>query len=75
MRKYLVYSQFWSIGVYHAIDEQGARDLCAQDAGYKDEKHMNERLDKNWDLFSKDVTNDLDYENHKPDVNFSLMFK
>ena len=60
MNKFLIYSQFFTIGVYRAIDEQSAKDLCAQDAGYRDEKHMNERLDKNWDLFIKDVTNDND---------------
>ena len=60
MRKFLIYSQFCTIGVYHAIDEQNAKDLCAQDAGYKDERDMTQRLDENWDLFIKDVTNDND---------------
>ena len=60
MRKFLIYSDFFSIGVYHAIDEQSAKDLCAQDAGYRDEKDMTDRLDEDWNLFIKDVTNDND---------------
>ena len=31
-------------GVYEAADEQAARDLCAQDAGYKGEADMVARL-------------------------------
>jgi len=56
MRKFLIYSQFCTIGVYHAIDEQQAKDLCAQDAGYKDAKNMTDRLNEDWNLFIKDVT-------------------
>jgi len=54
VRKFLIYSDFFSIGVYHAIDEQSAKDLCAQDAGYRDAKDMTERLE-NWDLFIKEL--------------------
>jgi len=60
MRKFLIYSDFFSIGVYHAIDEQSAKDLCAQDAGYRDEEDMTMRLDGDWDLFIRDVTDDND---------------
>ena len=60
MRKFLIYSHFFTIGVYHAIDEQHAKDLCAQDAGYRNAKNMTDRLDGDWDLLIKDVTNDND---------------
>ena len=55
MRKFLIYSQFCTIVVYHAIDEQNAKDLCSQDAGYRDAKNMTERLDGSWDLFIKEL--------------------
>jgi len=60
MKKYLIYTRFYLIGVYCAIDEQSAKDLCAQDAGYRDEKHMNDRLEKNWDLLVKELDINLE---------------
>ena len=66
MRKFLIYSQFCTIGVYHAIDEQSAKNLCAQDAGYRDEKDMNERLNEDWNLFIKDVTTSSNNLKGKP---------
>lgn len=33
-------------GTYEAADEQGARDACAQDAGYKSEADMVEQTER-----------------------------
>ena len=40
-------------GVYEADDEQGARDACAQDAGYKSEADMEKRLERASDLVAR----------------------
>lgn len=43
-------------GVYEADDEQGARDACAQDAGYKSEADMVARLERKSELEAVAVT-------------------
>jgi hypothetical protein len=45
MKKYLIYSAFYEIGVYEAATEQEAKDLCAIDAGYLSEQDMLSRLE------------------------------
>ena len=42
-------------GVYEADDEQGARDACAVDAGYKNEADMIARLGQPSELEAKEV--------------------
>lgn len=44
MTKYIVAANGTQFGTYEADSEQGARDLCAQDAGYKSEADMAEQL-------------------------------
>lgn len=44
MTKYIVSANGTEFGTYDANSEQEARDLCAQDAGYKSEADMIERL-------------------------------
>lgn len=46
MKKYQVSANGTIFGVYAAEDDQGARDACAQDAGYADEKDMEARLEQ-----------------------------
>jgi hypothetical protein len=53
MKKYLIYSAFYEIGVYEAATEQEARDLCAIDAGYLSEQDMVSRLEHPSDLLVK----------------------
>lgn len=43
MAKYIVSANGTEFGTYEANSEQEARDLCAQDAGYKSEADMVER--------------------------------
>ena len=42
-------------GIYEARDSQEARDLCAQDAGYKDEADMVYRLERPSELWARVV--------------------
>lgn len=44
MAKYTVTANGAEFGTYEASSEQEARDLCAQDAGYKSEADMVEQL-------------------------------
>lgn len=37
-------------GVYEAADAQGARDMCAKDAGYKSEADMVAQLERSSEL-------------------------
>lgn len=39
-KSFLVSAHGQIFGVYEATSEQQAKDLCAADAGYKDEKNM-----------------------------------
>lgn len=42
--KFQVFANGVFFGSYYATDAQGARDLCAQDAGYADEADMVKQL-------------------------------
>lgn len=42
-------------GTYEAATKQEACDMCAQDAGYKDEADMVARLDRPSDLIAEEV--------------------
>lgn len=42
-------------GTYEASSEQEARDLCAQDAGYKDEADMVKQLEQDSELEAVEV--------------------
>ncbi len=55
MTRYLVSSEWIDFGVYEADSEQQARDLCAQDAGYRSEADMVERLERPSELVAKAV--------------------
>jgi hypothetical protein len=55
MKKYLIYSAFYEIGVYEAATEQEAKDLCAIDAGYLSEEDMVSSLEQPWDLLVKEL--------------------
>lgn len=44
MTKYIVAANDLEFGTYEADSEQEARDLCAQDAGYKSEADMEDQL-------------------------------
>lgn len=46
MPKYKVSASGREFGTYEGDSEQGARDLCAQDAGYKDEADMVAQLQR-----------------------------
>ena len=46
MSKYQVSANGTVFGTYEADSEQEARDLCAQDAGYKSEAGMIDQLDQ-----------------------------
>ncbi len=50
MAKYIVSANGTEFGSYEADSEQGARDLCAQDAGYKDEADMAAQLGQTSEL-------------------------
>lgn len=52
MTKYIVSANGTEFGTYEADSEQAARDLCAQDAGYKSEADMVERLGQASDLIA-----------------------
>ena len=53
--KYEVSANGTVFGIYKADDEQGARDLCAQDAGYKNEEDMVKRLEQPSELEAVEV--------------------
>ena len=44
MSKFEVSANSTVFGIYEGEDAQGARDACAQDAGYKSEADMEENL-------------------------------
>ncbi len=46
MIKYQVSANGHEFGIYEAATEQEARDLCAQDAGYKSEADMEAQLEQ-----------------------------
>lgn len=50
MTKFIVSANGAEFGIYEADDEQAARDLCAQDAGYKSEADMVSQLEQPSDL-------------------------
>jgi len=50
MTKYQVSANGQVFGTYEADSEQAARDLCAQDAGYKNEADMVAQLEQPSDL-------------------------
>jgi hypothetical protein len=53
MSKYQVSANGYVFGTYEAATEQEARDLCAQDAGYKSESDMEARLEQPSDLVAE----------------------
>lgn len=54
-------------GVYSATNEQEARDLCAQDAGYKSEADMMAQLDQPSDLVARELSAWAVWEDGKKD--------
>ncbi len=50
MTKYIVTANGTEFGTYEADSEQAARDLCAQDAGYKSEADMAAQLGQDSEL-------------------------
>ena len=56
MSKYQVSANSTTLGIFEADDEQAARDLCAQEAGYKSEEDMEQQLECRSEL----VVDDLD---------------
>lgn len=50
MNAYSVTGNDQDLGVYQAESEKHARDLCAQEAGYRDEGDMEDMLDAPSDL-------------------------
>ncbi len=50
MTKYTVAANDIEFGTYEADSEQAARDLCAQDAGYKSEADMEDKLGQSSEL-------------------------
>ena len=53
MTKYQVSANGQVFGTYEADSEQAARDLCAQDAGYKDEADMVAQLERPSELVAE----------------------
>jgi hypothetical protein len=53
MSKYQVSANGTEFGIYEATDEQGARDACAQDAGYKSEADMVAKLEQPGELIAE----------------------
>jgi len=53
MTKYEVSANGQVFGTYEADSEQAARDLCAQDAGYKDEADMVAQLEQPSELVAE----------------------
>lgn len=55
-RSFLVEANGTIFGVYKARSEQGARDVCAVDAGYKSEADMTAQMESPSELMASDVT-------------------
>lgn len=55
MSKYEVSANGTVFGTYEAATEQKARDLCAQDAGYKSEADMEAQLEQPSELAAEAV--------------------
>lgn len=53
MTKYTVSANCIEFGIYEADSEQAARDLCAQDAGYKSEADMEAQLEQASELVAE----------------------
>lgn len=53
MAQYIVHANGTVFGTYEAGSDQAARDLCAQDAGYKSEAEMVERLEQPSELVAE----------------------
>ena len=45
-KRFEVFANDLSLGIYEAETEQDARDACARDAGYESEANMVERLEQ-----------------------------
>ena len=58
MKKYEVSANGQIFGTYEADSEQAARDLCAQDAGYKSEDDMVKQLEQSSELVAVAVEDD-----------------
>jgi hypothetical protein len=58
MNTYEVSANGHVFGVYEADSEQEARDLCAQDAGYKSEADMVRQLEQESDLVAEETSAD-----------------
>lgn len=54
-KQYEVSANGTVFGVYEAESEQGARDACAKDAGYKDEADMSAKLEQDSELEAVEV--------------------
>ena len=57
---YTVWANDVVFGTYSAENEQGARDACARDAGYKSERDMVEMLEQPSELQAKEYTEDYE---------------
>lgn len=55
MTTYEVSANGTVFGTYEADSEQGARDLCAQDAGYESEEDMARRLEQESELVAVEM--------------------
>lgn len=55
MSEYEVSANGIVLGIYEARDGQEARDLCARDAGYKDEADMVYQLERSSALWARVV--------------------
>jgi len=55
MSKYQVSANGAVFGTYEAATEQEARDLCAQDAGYKDEADMVYQIERPSELVAEEA--------------------
>ena len=52
MTKYNISANGSQFGIYEADSEQAAKDLCAQDAGYKSEADMEAQLGQKSELIA-----------------------
>lgn len=55
MRDFLVYTVFYTLGIYQASSAQEAKDLCAIDAGYLSESDMVKRLNQPSELLVREL--------------------
>ena len=62
-KKYEVTANGQLFGTYEASSEQEARDLCAQDAGYKNEADMVERLEQSSKLNASEISDATTFAN------------